>query len=189
MVFSRIHHHTHHTSCASTTGVKQNDGPAGDPVLRRGLHRQSGSWGVWAPVPQHSIQRNGTGVKSPPECSSEQRPLLTGMGGGGGLQAQQIWQMHPECPAECAEGSLLHQDQMQRSKVTLDSLHCIHCIYGSMNLCAMPGGRPGLVPPPCISYANVHNYYSPYAYCSFDKGVACAQHIQLPTHTCAGHMC
>ena len=39
-------------------------------------------------------------------------------------------------------------------------------------------------PPPCISYANVHNYHGPYAYCSLDKGVACAQHIQLPTHTC-----
>ena len=46
-----------------------------------------------------------------------------------------------------------------------------------------------LSPSPCISYANVHNYYGPYAYCSLDKGVACAQHIQLPTHTCAGHMC
>ena len=44
-------------------------------------------------------------------------------------------------------------------------------------------------PPPCTSYANVHNYYGPYAYCSLDKGVACAQHTQLPTHTCAGHMC
>ena len=43
--------------------------------------------------------------------------------------------------------------------------------------------------PPCISYANVHNYYGPYAYCSIDKSVACAQHIRLPTHTCAGHMC
>ena len=39
-------------------------------------------------------------------------------------------------------------------------------------------------PPPGISYANVHNYYGPYAYCSLDKGVACAQHIQLLTHTC-----
>ena len=44
-------------------------------------------------------------------------------------------------------------------------------------------------PPPCISYANVHNYDGPYAYCGLDKGVTCAQHIQLPTHTCAGHMC
>ena len=44
---------------------------------------------------------------------------------------------------------------------------------------------PGL----CISYANVHNYYGPYAYCCLDKGVACAQHIQLPTHMCEGHMC
>ena len=25
----------------------------------------------------------------------------------------------------------------------------------------------------------------PYAHCSLDKGIACAQHIQLPTHTCA----
>ena len=44
----------------------------------------------------------------------------------------------------------------------------------------------GCTPPPCISYANAHNYYGPYAYCSLDKGVACAQHIQLPTYTCAG---
>ena len=41
----------------------------------------------------------------------------------------------------------------------------------------------GYPPPPRISYANVHNYYGPYAYCSLDKGVACAQHIQLLTHT------
>ena len=46
-----------------------------------------------------------------------------------------------------------------------------------------------LPPPPCISYANVHNYYGPYAYCSLDKGVACAQHIQLPTHTRAQATC
>ena len=44
-------------------------------------------------------------------------------------------------------------------------------------------------PPPCISYANVHNYYGPYAYCSLGKGVGKgAQHIQLLTHTCGGHM-
>ena len=43
---------------------------------------------------------------------------------------------------------------------------------------------PSLPHPLCISYANVHFYYGPYAYCSLDKGVACAQHIQLPTHTC-----
>ena len=48
-----------------------------------------------------------------------------------------------------------------------------------MGTCAL------LPPPPCISYANVRNYYGPYAHCSLDKGVACAQHIQLPTHTCA----
>ena len=46
-------------------------------------------------------------------------------------------------------------------------------------------GRPDVPPPPCVSYANVHNYYGPYAYCNLDKGVACTQHIQLPTHTCA----
>ena len=40
-------------------------------------------------------------------------------------------------------------------------------------------------PPPCISYANVRNYYGPYAHCSLDKGVACAKHIQLPTDSCA----
>ena len=39
-------------------------------------------------------------------------------------------------------------------------------------------------PPLCPSYTNVHNYYGPYAHCSLDKGVACTQHIQLPTHTC-----
>ena len=38
-------------------------------------------------------------------------------------------------------------------------------------------------PPPCNSYAKVPNEYGPYAYYSLDKGVACAQHIQLPTHT------
>ena len=26
--------------------------------------------------------------------------------------------------------------------------------------------------PRCISYANVRNYYDPYAYCTLDKGVA-----------------
>ena len=41
-----------------------------------------------------------------------------------------------------------------------------------------------MYPPPCISYANVRNYYGPYAHCSLDKGIACAQHIQLPTQTC-----
>ena len=41
------------------------------------------------------------------------------------------------------------------------------------------------VSPPFISYGNVRNYYGPYTHCSLDKGVPCAQHIQLPTHTCA----
>ena len=36
------------------------------------------------------------------------------------------------------------------------------------------GGYIDVAPPPCISYANVHNYYSPYTCCSLDKGVACA---------------
>ena len=40
-------------------------------------------------------------------------------------------------------------------------------------------------PPLFISYANVRNYYGPYVHCSLDKGVACAQHIQLLAHTCA----
>ena len=48
---------------------------------------------------------------------------------------------------------------------------------------------PKYPPPPCTSYANAHNYYGPYAHCTLDKGVACAQHIKLPTQTCAGHMC
>ena len=69
------------------------------------------------------------------------------------------------------------------------------CIQGGVGLAQ---GRQPLrakhrmchsTPPPCISDANVHNYYGPYAYCSLDKGAACAQHIQLPTHTCARHMC
>ena len=42
-------------------------------------------------------------------------------------------------------------------------------------------------PPPCISYANVRNYYGPYAHCSLDKGVACAKHIQLPTKRAHAH--
>ena len=63
---------------------------------------------------------------------------------------------------------------------------CPHS-HTTCSACARGGG--GSTPPPCISYANVHNYYGPYAYCSLDKGVACAQHIQLLTHTCAGHMC
>ena len=45
--------------------------------------------------------------------------------------------------------------------------------------------EPRTPPPPCISYANVRNYYGPYAHCSLDKAVACAKHIQLPTQTCA----
>jgi hypothetical protein len=46
-------------------------------------------------------------------------------------------------------------------------------------------------PPLCNSCAKVPNQYGPYAYCSLDKGVACAQHIQLPTHTwvSAWHEC
>ena len=40
-------------------------------------------------------------------------------------------------------------------------------------------------PPLCKSYANLRDYYSPYAHCSLDKGVACAQHIQLLARTCA----
>ena len=36
---------------------------------------------------------------------------------------------------------------------------------------------------PCNSYGKkVPNWYGPYAYYSFDKGVACTQHIQLPIH-------
>ena len=51
------------------------------------------------------------------------------------------------------------------------------CVYNCDYFCTPP--------PPCISYANVRNYYGPYAHCSLDKGVACAQHIQLLAHTCA----
>ena len=31
----------------------------------------------------------------------------------------------------------------------------------------------------------MYGIYGPYAHCRLDKGVACAQHIQLLTHTCA----
>ena len=48
--------------------------------------------------------------------------------------------------------------------------HCTNC-------------KVQLPPPPCISYAKVPNEYGPYAYCSLDTGVACARHMQLPTHT------
>ena len=47
--------------------------------------------------------------------------------------------------------------------------------------CTSRGCTP---PPPCISYTNVPNHYGPYAHCSLDKGIACAQHILL-AHTCA----
>ena len=54
------------------------------------------------------------------------------------------------------------------------------------NVCPARAQRATFVPsPPCISYANVRNYYGPYAHCCLDMGVACVQHIQLPTHTCA----
>ena len=49
----------------------------------------------------------------------------------------------------------------------------------------LPRHGQSTTPPPCISYANVRNYYGPYTHCSLDKGVACAQHIQLRTQTCA----
>ena len=63
--------------------------------------------------------------------------------------------------------------------------------WGPVSTWTVPSGVPrqhlrmACTPPPCISYANVRNYYGPYAHCSLDKGVACAQHIQLPTQTCA----
>ena len=44
---------------------------------------------------------------------------------------------------------------------------------------------PYLVHTPCIMFANVPNYYDPWAHCSSDKGVACTQHIQLLAHMCA----
>ena len=37
------------------------------------------------------------------------------------------------------------------------------------------------IPLTCVSDAKVPNGYGPYAYCSSDKTVACAYHIQLPT--------
>ena len=47
--------------------------------------------------------------------------------------------------------------------------------------CPEPMAAGWSTPPPfCISYAEVRNYCGPCAYCGLDKGVACAQHIQLP---------
>ena len=49
----------------------------------------------------------------------------------------------------------------------------------------LPIGRGSfLPPPPCVSHANVRNCYGPYTHCGLDKGVACAQHIQLLARTC-----
>ena len=59
---------------------------------------------------------------------------------------------------------------------------CVPAVPGEWGLEVALGS---CTPPPCISYANVRNYYGPYAHCSLDKGVACAQHIQLLAHTCA----
>ena len=85
---------------------------------------------------------------------------------------------------------------LQQSKHTCNSLSVVQ-LYGSSVPC--PKALKLLyfrlfqwhlkIPPLCLSYANVNNYYGPYAYCSLDKGVACTQHIQLRIHTCAGHMC
>ena len=68
-----------------------------------------------------------------------------------------------------------------------DELHCFVDSQERMvlGLCASSYLGRENTPPPCISYANVRNCYGPYAHCSLDKGVACAQHIQLLAHTCA----
>ena len=40
-----------------------------------------------------------------------------------------------------------------------------------------------LPPPLRIESTQKYGINTPYTYCSLDKGVACAQHMQLPTHT------
>ena len=44
-------------------------------------------------------------------------------------------------------------------------------------------------PPPCISYANVHNYYGPYAYCSLGQGCGLrTTHTTADTHVRRPHV-
>ena len=47
---------------------------------------------------------------------------------------------------------------------------------------------PPTPPPSGKSYANVHNYYGPYAYCSLGKGMACATHTTADTHVGRPHV-
>ena len=46
-------------------------------------------------------------------------------------------------------------------------------------------------PPPFVIATQKYQINGPYVYCSLDTGVACAQHIQPPTHTwvSAWHQC
>ena len=41
-----------------------------------------------------------------------------------------------------------------------------------------------LTPPPCISYANVHNYYGPYTYCSLAINSGMFSDRSPPTDLC-----
>ena len=84
-------------------------------------------------------------------------------------------QSHPQ---ESAKRLVCHVSDKAVGQGTMGCRSLHHQIGSTMSLLYHP-------PPPCISYANVRNYYGPYALCSLDKGVACAKHIQLPTQTCA----
>ena len=44
-------------------------------------------------------------------------------------------------------------------------------------------------PPPCISYANVHNYYAPYAYCSLAINSGKFSDRSPPTDLCPRIQC
>ena len=74
-----------------------------------------------------------------------------------------------------------------RSPITENGGQCaaVISLAERVKLTTILAGNVTPPPPPCISYANVRNYHGPYAHCSLDKGVACAQHIQLLAHTCA----
>ena len=78
-----------------------------------------------------------------------------------------------------ASGAVSVNDLWRRLRRRIDdSAHC-ESVGLSVGTCRWTFHRSW------ISYANVRNYYGPYAHCSLDKGVACAQHMQLLAHTCA----
>ena len=116
------------------------------------------------PPPEHA--------KVPPHLRRHLGPSGAGVHGGGGAPPPVISGSDisfcitpPLCPTAAALG---------------------HKAASEPEQCNTPPYCAPRVDTPRISHTNVRNYYGPYAHCSLDsdKGVACAQHIQLPTHTC-----